>query len=130
MVYRVMVLLSTRVICPYLYFLKAREFYLMMLFPCEYLFLKKCVSYRHLNSEKHLIKYRVSLLWFFLLLSNLLLHLFIFKTFRCIRVKRFYTNTLLGFFLPCLRQNLPWKHFICHYLALKTWRKYKPLPNL
>ena len=28
-------------------------------------------------------------------------------------------------FLPCLRQYLLWIHFICHYIALKTW-KYKP----
>ena len=41
---------------------------------------------------------------------------FLFKTIRCVWVKRFFTNFLL----------LLWKHFICHCIALRTW-KYKPI---
>ena len=43
-----------------------------------------------------------------------------FQTVRCVWVKRFYANNLLFSFLPCLGQLLLWKHFICHYIALKT----------
>ena len=53
----------------------------------------------------------------------------IFKTVRCVWVKRFYTDTLL-FFLPCLGQLLLWKHCICHYIALSEKRKRMRLSAL
>ena len=48
-------------------------------------------------------KHRPFLLWFFtfmnILIDNLLMQIFIFKTVRCVWVERFYTNILLLFFV-------------------------------
>ena len=86
-------------------------------------FWKKIICYWSLKTQKHSVN-RPFLLWFFLfmniLIDNLLMEFFIFKTIRCVWVKRFYTNNLLGFFLSWLRQLLLWKPLTYDYIALKT----------
>ena len=88
------------------------------------------ISYQHLKTQKHSVCLGLSCSGF-----SFNEHFnrqftyavfYIFKTGRCVWVKRFYTNTLL-FFLPCLGQFLLWKHFIYSTKNLHSTKNIKKI---
>ena len=78
---------------------------------------KELINYRRLEIQMHLVWIGFSCSDFSfmnILLDSLFMRFFIFKVARFVRVKRFYTSTLLFFAL--LGTAFPLKTF-CHYIA-------------
>ena len=83
----------------------------------------KCflLSCRRLKTQKHSVSIGVCCLGFFMiiLIDNLLVQFFhIPNCMMCLSKKILYQHFVV--FLSCLKQLLPWKQFICHYIALET----------
>ena len=83
------------------------------------------ISYRCLKSQKHSVRRGLSYCGFTFyehIINNLLKQLFIFKTLRCVWIKRFYTSI---FFFGLLETVSPLKTFYMafHSTKQKTWKR-------
>ena len=91
--------------------------------------LKKFMSYIHLKTQKYLtsiILSSSSVFFMNILIDSLLTQFFIFQSVGKVCLSKMIFYQYFVEFLSWLWQLLLWKRFICYYLALKTYRKYKP----
>ena len=89
-----------------------------------------CPAWRFYKTRKHSVSIGVYCFGFFMniLKDSLLMQFLIFQTARCIWVKRFYTNTLLGFFaLLCTAS--PLKAFCMSLYSTKNLRRIWTTPD-